>query len=247
MQKRLHTYLIPCLIFALSLLSPRVGWASQSPPLAILSPGDGSVVTSPIMLTAEFQPEVKGMLRLALVDRSGHEIARKLLDVDTTNPLKTAHFVTELPFEIPTDEGIGLLTLTTLDSSHRPVALRSVTLNLQSGGETRLQPQTPTGFWLTVTRPQPLETIQGRNFLVEGIVTPQTANPILFELITDRNRVIGSSQLAVENPGQTLNFSLRLYYDFVDTSTIARLVVRQTLEPYDVPAILDSLLIYLIP
>jgi len=247
MQKRLHAYLVLCLIFALSLLSPQVGWASQFPPLTILSPGDGSIVTSPTTLSAEFQPEMKGMLRLALVDRTGHEIARKLLDVDAADTLKTSYFATELPFEIPTDEGIGLLTLTTLDASFRPVALRSVALTLQSEGESNLQQQTPTGSWLAITRPQPLETINGGEFLVEGIVTPQTPNPIIFELITDRNRVIGSSQLSVENPGQTLNFSLRLYYDFIATTTVARLVVRQTLNPYGTTAILDSLLITITP
>jgi len=234
-------------MFALGLLQPSSGSALESPPLTILSPGEDSEVTSPISLSAEVQPNPGGLIRIALVNRQGQEISRKLLRVDGENGLKGTTFTTELPFEIPTEQSKALLTLAILDETYQTTTIRSVEVLLKSDGNPNIQPQTSSEPWLKLHYPQPSETIEGGTLLIVGSVTPQSENPIIIELVTGENRVVGSAQLAVESPIQSKPFEITLKYNIETPTAKARLVVRQMLNPYGTTTNLDSLLIYLLP
>jgi len=82
---------------------------------------------------------------------------------------------------------------------------------------------------------------------MKGTVTPLTQEPVVIELITSEGRVVGSTQLPVAQPGQLFEVDLTLPYSRVKTSTNTRLIVRQAADPYQTDAILDSLLITLLP
>jgi len=92
--------LIISFLLALSLLSSQAGRALSSPSMTILSPGDTSVVTTPINLKADLNGTLPSLIRVTLIDRSGNFLARQLLRADSPN-LKSNLFETFLAYEIP--------------------------------------------------------------------------------------------------------------------------------------------------
>lgn len=236
-----------CLMVAIIILPPRAGIALESSALTILSPGEGSEATSPIILSAEMQANPGGLIRVALVNREGQEISRKLMRADGEKGLKGTTFTTELPFEIPTDQSKALITLSTLNSAYQITATRSVEVLLKSGGSPSIQSQTNTRPWLEIFYPQPLETIVDGTLLIVGSVTPRSENPIIFELITEQNHVVGSAQLSVTTPNQPIDFEIPLKYSVEPPSVDARLVICQRQQPYGVIAFLDSFSLTLSP
>jgi hypothetical protein len=191
-------------------------------------------------------PGADGLVRLALTDKSNGTLSRQLLRVDAGDDTPIS-FTTELSFELPGSDVEALLTLSTQDIYHRPLALRSVLLTLTASGEAQITSQQYTGPWLEITYPEPLDIITGGQFTIQGAVTPVTDNPVIFELITDSGGVIGSAQLAVTQPGQTFTFEQLISYAYITTIRDVRLVVRQTLDGYGTNVVLDSLLLALLP
>jgi len=235
------------LILLLSLNYPQPGLAEQGSDMQFLSPGEGSLVTSPIHLAAEITSNPVSMVRTVLVDRGGITLARQLLRVSQDVGGDPFQFTTLIPFDIPETSVEALLTVTAIDADYRPIVTRSVTVMLQSGGEPELQAQQPEVNWLDLTEPEPLQAFSGGEIHMKGTVTPLTQEPVVIELITSEGRVVGSTQLPVAQPGQLFEVDLTLPYSRVKTSTNTRLIVRQAADPYQTDAILDSLLITLLP
>lgn len=230
----------------ISVRPPQSGTASSPGLINILTPGEGSAVNSPIELDAEIQPGGDGLARVSLLDRQNNVLARQLIRTDPD--LQTiSRFSTQLAFEIPTESTPALLTLATQDEHHRPLSLRSVTLTLHSDGTASITTPDTIASWLEIDQPAPHESLSGGSFIVDGRVTPIIQNPVIFELITDTGGVIGSSQLAVQESGEPLDFSIQLSYDFITTTRDVRMIVRQTINPYGANMILDSLPITLSP
>lgn len=246
MQNLRRTGLILYFILVLSLLTSKTGTALPSPLMTILTPGDGSVVTAPIHVSAEVQPGTDDLIRLTLTDQNNNVIARQLLRIEADNQ-SPIQFETWLSYEIPKESTQALLTLATQDTYHRPETLRSALLTLKSSGEAVIQSHQTEDQWLTITYPEPLDIISGGQFLVSGTVTPLTENPIFFELITDSGGVVGSSQLAVPAVGEPFDFEMPLSYAFITSNRDVRLVIRQTIDTYATNIILDSLPLTLTP
>lgn len=246
-MQKLRRYGILLIFFlVINLFSPQRGKASTPALINILNPGDGSAVTSPIELTAEIQASGDGLARVSLFDRQNTVLSRQLIQTDKNNP-SPFKFSTHLPFEITAESSPALLTLALQDEYHRPLALRSVFLTLQSDGTATITSPIKHTSWLEIDQPIAQETLSGGNFRVEGRVTPLTQKPVIFELITDTGGVIGSSQLAVEEPDTPIDFSIQLSYAFITSTRNVRMVVRQTADPFGADVILDSLPITLSP
>ena len=240
-------FTIPLLLL-LSITLPKTGSALASPSISILTPGDGSIVASPISISAEFKPGVSDMIRVTLIDQKYNQLARKLLRVNSGEADTPILFTTDLAFEIPTETTPALLTIATQDSYHRPQSLRSVTLTLGTNGQTTINPQVSSDPWLIIDEPVPLDILGGGQITVSGKIIPVNENPVRFELIKENGTTIGTAQLLVENPGEPSEFEITLSYAFVTTITDVRLVVRQpSVEFYGSNAILDSILIALTP
>lgn len=214
--------------------------------MAILSPGEGSVVTSPIQFSAIFKPDKDGLVRVSLIDQNNQLLVRKL-GRWASQGNSHSQFTTQIVFELPSESTLGLLTLETQDKYHRPMTTRGVMLTLRSTGSSELQPAPTPEPWITITYPQPYQVISDGEFVVKGIATPMTTKPIIFELITETGGVIGSKQLAVENPGETLTFDVSLSYAYITSTRDVRLIMRQTVDPYGRNIVLDSLPLFLTP
>ncbi|MDY6846640.1 MAG: hypothetical protein SVP52_05845 [Chloroflexota bacterium] len=214
--------------------------------LKLISPGEGSCVISPIEISAQVQTQLQHLIRITLVDRSGTEISRQLLRVESDSELPQ-DFTTSLAFEIPREFTDGLLTIAIQDENSRLVALRSTPLKLQSDGENSITSQSSTSDWLTVTQPQPGERLQGGMVIVEGTLIAVIDRPVFFELITDSGGQIGSRQLAVQSAGVPITFNVILPYGHIYKERDVRLIMRQTDEVYGKNIVLDSVPIYLSP
>lgn len=246
MPQRRRTALILLLLFSLSSLVLNRGQAQPLQRITILSPGENSVVTEPIHLSAMVYPGADDLIRVALVDKQQNLLARQLIRIDA--PKDTlVEFSTELAFDISGETIAAILTVGTQDELHRPLALRSVVITLKSDGQESIQPQPLVEPWLTVTRPLPNAVITESPIMLEGTVVPISGNPVNFELATERGVVISSRQLAVDDPGVPIDFQINLVYMAVTNDQEMRVVIRQSGDIPGVDAILDSLPITIIP
>lgn len=247
MSKKLRSFFILFLLLILNTPPVQVSNARETTSLTILNPGEGSEVTSPIHLSAEIQPNPGGLIRVALVNREGQEISRKLLRMDTEKSISGATFTTDLPFEIPTDQAKALLTLSILDNAYQTTALRSVEVILRSEGSVTTINQTNPEPWLKIDNPQPSVFASGGVLVIEGSVTPKGESPVIFELITTEKRVVGSAQLAITTPNQRIPFEIPLKYTIQELQTDANLIIRQTDQIYGVLIALDIIPLTLSP
>lgn len=220
--------------------------ASSMQTITIIAPGEGSILSSPIHLTAEVRLEPGDFVRVTLTNGSNLSIARHLYRVSSSEGEDTLLEI-DLPFEIPTDTAKARLTISILDRYHRPKSLRSMTLTLSSNGTNIIEPQENQEPWLTISEPEPQASISGGQIYLRGTVIPQSEMPLLFELITDSGGIIWYTILGVDTPGEPFAFDLQLSYDFITTTQDARLVIRQTTESYNANVVLDSIPLTLMP
>lgn len=234
------------ILLSLSLLLPRASFAAPSPSMTILTPGEGSTVASPIAVSAVLKPGADGLIRITLMDEYGQVLSRQLLRVDAAEGEEIT-LDSQMLYEISHPGLEGLLTLATQDMYHRPLAQRSVLVFLDDSGEMQVQPNPASGQWLDITSPEPNASLSGGQFTVKGTLTPVTNRTVYFELITDSGGQIGSAQLAVNQPGETIAFEITLSYGFINTARDVRLVIRQSMDDYAANVILDSLPLTLAP
>jgi hypothetical protein len=246
MPSKLRKWLFIPLLLALSLVLPRTSSAAPTPSITIFTPGEGSIVTSPIPISALLKPGSNGLIRITLSDKTGQILSRRLFRVPVDGDEEIS-LATQLLYEVPYPGVEGLLTLGTQDEFRRPLAERSVRLTLNADGETELQTNPAVEQWLTITSPEPGATLSGGAFTIEGTVTPFAEQPVRFELITDSGGQIGSVQLWFSDPGQPVPFALTIRYGFITTERDVRLVIRQTLPDTTVNLVLDSLPLTLAP
>lgn len=234
--------------FCLLTFSPSdVGFSQVSSPIEILIPAPGDSFSSSIPVSAHIEPDGDGLLRVVLYAGSGQVIARQLLKTPKTEQTPIL-FESDVFFEQRQESQPALLCLSISDRYHRPQALRSVYLTLEDQpADQRSLPLPVVSDWLQIDQPQSDDTIAGGQFLVTGVVRPITALPIYFDLITDTGGIIGTSQLAVADPGAEVVFSISLSYSFIDEVRDVRLVVRQSDPEFGARIVLDSIPLWLEP
>ena len=246
MKKRLYLLAALCLILVLVLTPSRWGMSQNINMIVILTPGDGSQLTSPIRLEAAINPVDVALIRVALVDSSGNSLSRQLLRLEESGG-QAVQFVTLLHFEIPTDHAQAILTLATYDESHRPIALRSSSLRLQSDGKPIILTNLPEKDWIAIEETEHRDTTTGMELIVKGTVVPLSSRPVFFDLIDDTGRVIGSRQLVAKTPGEPQDFSITVIYPHNHNTQSAQLVIRQASDSIPTDIILDRLPINLEP
>ncbi len=246
MMKIRQIGLILSLLFLLQFQSPHSASASTTPSLTLISPGNGSRVTSPITISAQIRSQENCFLRITLADQSSSIIARQLFRLDAVGN-SSLSFSTNLPFEIPRDSSGGLLSVEILDAYNRPVVLRSASITLTSRGEEQIKINNQDSDWLSISHPQSGEVLGDGEVRVEGTVRPVTGNPVFFELITDNGGEIGTRQLAVGSAGETLKFDITIPYAYINKIRDVLLVIRQRDNTFGKNINLDSVPISLSP
>jgi hypothetical protein len=241
-----RSILILCCLVCLAWLISNPGIAQPVESITILSPGDGSVVTSPIEVTALVQPGAENLVRVSLVDKQGDLLSRQVMGVNGSH-LDVLEWITMLAFEIPGENTPAILSVTTLDHAQRPIAVRTVELTLQGAGDVKIEPTDFSDPWLMIAEPDPGTVINTSPLAVIGQVTPINDNPVIFSLVNDRGGAIVARQLIVVEPGETIDFEISLPFSSTSTIRDMRLIIRQTSLISGVYAILDSLPITIEP
>lgn len=236
------------LIFVLFLtaLPTEQGVTQAKSMISILTPSEGSVVSSPIQLQVELAPDVETRLRVCLIISSNFTISRQLHRINK-DPNNSSLFETRIPFEIQSDQSNTLLTVTLVDEFNRPQSLRSVPLTLSVTSTEMLEDYSSATDWLTIESPEEDSEISGGVFIIKGTVIPHSNKSIYIELITDTGGVIGNAFLYVETPGKKITFDIPISYNLSKGPRDVRLVVRQSSDDSNSVIILDSLRLFLTP
>jgi hypothetical protein len=238
--------LLLCCLVCLGWLVSNPGKAQPVEPITILSPGDSSLVTAPIEITALVQPGGEDLVRVSLVDRQGDLLARKVMRLKGSH-LDAVELITQLAFEIPGESAPAFLSVTTLDHSQRPIAVRTVGLTLQGSGDVRIAPSVFYDPWLMIIQPDPGTVINISPLVVIGQATPLNDNPIIFSLVNERGGAIVSRQIAVETLDEPIDFEISLPFTPTYAVQDMRLIIWQSSMISGVYAILDSLPITIEP
>ena len=246
MNQRYRTAQFLCVLFCWGVLTSHRISAQSTGPIILLSPGNHSVVTTPINVRALVHPGDGGLVRVKLVDQQQNLLARQVLRINAPT-LDAVEFATELAFEIPVERTTAFLTVVTQDHVNRPIAIRSVPITLQSSGEMRIEPQLIADPWLEINQPKPGAVINDSPIIVTGMVRPINERPVIFELITERGSVIVTRQLAVETTGELMAFEIPLPYSPSLRIRDIRLTIRQSSGIAGVNVILDSLPLTIVP
>ncbi len=239
--KQLH-WRILCLLLPLLLLTPAGSIATPQPAIHIQTPGQGSIVTSPIAIHAEITPDGNNLFRITLVDVENTLLSRQVFPINKPLTLDIL-----LAFEIPGESTNARLILSLYDEYKRPESIRSVDLILQKNGEAILQTQPNPTPWLTLKHPLPLEHLEGGVVLVEGSINPPNSNPVIFELITETSGVISTALLYVPDANTNFDFELEIPYSYIHHKQKVLLIARQTGQNIPGDVILDSWEIMLSP
>jgi hypothetical protein len=247
MNKNTHFWQLLWLIFLITLLPNQKATTKPELTLSILTPTGGSVLSSPIYLQIEIEPDIAYGIKVCLVNDNNLVISRQLY-FPQANPNTPTFFESQIPFEIPTETSEALLTVTLMDEFNRPQSLRAIPITLSSNSEREVfEAGVSSRNWLEIKSPSPGSEISGGVFNIEGTLIPQSTNPIIIELMTDSGRVLGNAFLTVETQEDPIDFILPITYVTVSEPQNVRLIIRQSSPSYQTTIILDSLILTLMP
>jgi hypothetical protein len=214
--------------------------------ITLITPAEGSTVVSPIEISAEMNLGDASLLWVALTNGQNDVISRQLHRVFASADELFA-YTGSLPYEIPNEHAPARLSLMLIDDEGRPLCLRSVSLTLQTNGVADFQNSTPESPWLVITSPEPGAVISGGEVLVIGQVTPLTGNSVFIDLYSDSGRILMTRQLAVDQTGKKVDFSINIPYTVAVEQADALLVISQSTSLNSEKIILDSLPLFISP
>jgi hypothetical protein len=182
--------------------------------LAILEPGPGSQVRSPIRIVGRGGPARSERVRVRLLGEDGRVVAQRTTFLYAFAG-QTGPFYTELAFDIPSVAEEARLEVTTEDPrTGRLGHLASVGLVLLSAGEPLIYPAIDGPEQLTIFTPRPDSGVAGGVLHVEGAGWTMVEQPITVALLGQGGDTIASEELWLDprGVGVTGVFSVDLSY-----------------------------------
>jgi hypothetical protein len=198
------------------------------PELYIARPGLLSRVVSPIQAEIYARPGPDGLVRVELIGEDGRLIVRQVLDY-TQYIGRSIAFYPQIPFEINSAAETARLQVLTSDKAGRAVAIMSVDLVLLKVGRNEIFTPLVTQEPFIIRYPRTDQTFSGGELVIEGLIRPVTAAPILLEAIAEDGAVVFTKQFLIDPPSGELShtpFQLIIPYK-VDAPTPVRLIFRQ--------------------
>lgn len=195
--------------------------------IQITSPGQGSVVVSPIILDMELDPNDAQTLIVELRDQDGRLLVRQL-DSLLASELVTRSFSKVIRFEIREISEPGRLVVSSRDTNGRWVAVNSIDLILNSEGEPQINPQRRSDQPIVIQNPLSGSAAEGDSLAVSGLVWQEIAGPLRVLLITEDGEVVGQ-RLAGVLPGEGegyYTFSTEVPYQVTEPTPV-RLTVYE--------------------
>ena len=221
--------------------------------IQIAAPGPASRIISPLKLEATVRCVPSGSFHIELWAeplRPGDEprlLLRKVTNF-VADPLNWFFLEEELEFELSRVSELAELRVLTFDPFGRPVAASSVEVILLQMGENQLNPPGDVLEPLSIYEPAPNTLILGGTLVVSGMARPLDSQPLLVELITARDSVVGYHMIFLaQNPsGGHMPFTAEVQYS-VSSPTWVRLVLSQSGTRIPGVRLLNSLEVLLSP
>lgn len=210
--------------------TPTITLTPTPPPpyLRFLRPGAFSRLLSPIQVEAGVTPGEDGLIVLDLIGEDGRLISTQRLNYGEylTRSIVIAPKVT---FTIPGVAETARLVISVSDKFGRKIALTSLDLVLFSIGSNDFYPVTEQFTPYILRAPFADQVVSSGTLQVRGLARPVNNNPVLFELVDEKNALIASGKLTIPMPSGNIShnpFAIDLPYS-VKEPVRARLVVRQ--------------------
>ena len=225
---------------------PKVGLPQES--LAILEPGPGSQVISPIRVVGYGGPSFQGRVRLRLVGEDGAILASRVTYLQAL-PGLAGRFFTQVPFSITHVGEAARLEISTYELRSGLLGhLASIDLVLLSAGLPRVNPALRGAEKLAIFAPREGALVQGGSVTVRGAGWLDTSGPLVVDVLDRNGVVIGSTSTPLVPPGigQVGTFEVKLAYQ-TDVNQWGRIAVHE--PAVGIPGTLhyNSLEVYLEP
>lgn len=214
--------------------------------LNIIAPGPMSKVISPIDFFVQIDPDFTGTTRIELIGEDGRELFRKVMK---TYP-NVGYFTKvelKIDFEIRLAAEIGKLQISTYDQNGRMQAFNSVRLLLQSVGDNIINKVVNEQERILLRFPKKGNEYTSGNLPVEGEIIPSSDLPILFEVLDENGKVIGSRIVQLDSSSGTYQPFVTSINFHVSRKTMGWLAIHQPDDRMDGLAYYYSRAIVLLP
>jgi hypothetical protein len=216
--------------------------------IQLYRPGPISKVASPFRIVANMAPGADGNVLAELLGEDGRVISRQLQRLPLPPGRQSANLLIDLPFEIEAVAEVGRLEISVTDEFGRKRALASVDLFLLSDGFSEVTPYIDLQENIIIQQPIPGAFIEGDFLFVVGIARTQSDQPLVVELYSEENKLLGMALAPVitEEGSRYALFAAQVPFS-VEQETPARLIVRE--RGIDIPGNrhLSSVPVFLIP
>jgi hypothetical protein len=191
-------------------------------------PGVFSKVSSPFRIESHILVGDDGYVHLDLLGEDNRVITARQLDY--RGYVNRNFLISDMmDFNITAVSETGRLLLYTKDLSGRMISVASVDLILMALGANEITPSLQ--YWepYIIRYPRADQTMEGGTLLVMGVARPVNNTPLIIELIDEQGKIVGSTNISVDQPTGDLThtpFQVAVSYSVSDTTPV-RLTIRQ--------------------
>lgn len=183
--------------------------------LALLNPGPGSLVRSPIQVEGYGGPSQNNCVQLRLYGEDGRLIAQGYTFL-YSYPGRPGQFFATVPFETPLVAETGWLEVRSFGERYGQLRhLTKIQINLLSTGNERIYPAIHGAEKLTIFSPRPDARVSGGTINLSGAGWLDADVALEVELLDVAGRVLGTTSTTIDSPGIGMlgTFSGTLSYD----------------------------------
>ena len=212
----------------------------------IVSPGEGSRVTSPILVVVNFDRSHPFPLILELRGSDGRLLVRQIWSLEQHPDACT--YSVSMPFEIGKTPEAARLLVTQKDEFRRLMSVHSVDLTLITGSEEEAHLNTSPAHGIVIKQPDTNAVVSGDVLTVSGRTCLPVNEPLRVLLIDENGKVVGQrlAEVKVASGKECVTFSSEVPF-FVDEPTGVRLIVYQDGNQLSAIQHLSSLVLTLEP
>lgn len=194
--------------------------------ILILTPGNGSRVTSPVIVSGEADPTFEQSLVARLVTIDGEELVMEP-GIIAANLGQRGPFEIEVPFNIQEEVQAWIQVFASSARDGGITHLSSVAVTLQPEGPVEVVEATPQPERIVIDQPAAGDVAEGGTLVVSGRGLAGFEQTLIVELLDASGEVIAMEPIIVNAPdlGQPGTFETELTYS-VDAPMPARLQLR---------------------
>lgn len=225
---------------------PQVGLPLES--LAILLPGPGSQVTSPLYVRGFGGPSFGQRVHFRLLGEDGRTLSQATTYL-FSYPGNPGRFLASLPFDLDlvAEEGRLEISIDSLRDGQR-VHLSTISLVLLSAGSPHVYPAPHGAERLTVFSPRPNRQISGGTLTIEGAGWAESDLALVAEVLDRQGDTVGRSEfrLTSDEPGELGTFRVEVPYQ-IDRAQQGKIVVYELSKTIPGLVHLNALDVFLAP